>query len=181
MPPECYQPAPDLGLFGQSAKNLNEILIHLRRSALKKSAAASDKESVPSEDSLLAGLVVNHIVANVARGVARSVKRGDFKVSNVELLAVRRLFVHARDTVVRAVDPQTGNELVKLLIATRMIKVVVSREDVGNLGVSGLFVGREKLGGLDGINDRRGVGGFVDEDVAKARESQWGFRVLIND
>lgn len=75
------------------------------------------------------------VIAYVTGSVARSLQTLNRQLADIDDVAVFDLAVHSLDPVVTAVDLQVRKLLRHILIATRVIHVMVSRQDLREIDV----------------------------------------------
>ena len=136
---------------------------HLLRRALEKAAAAAHEERVACEERAVLFAAARDEVRGVAIRVGRRVHALHLEAAERQDLPVFDLAGH-RLHVLAADDLRVGHELLELLVASGVIKVVVGGQDKLDHGADVLSC-LERLLRLHGVHDGRLLGYIVDDQI----------------
>ena len=153
-----------LGVRRQLPEDVDQILVHLLRVPLEEPAAAAEEERVPGEDDPVRGGGAGHVVADVARGVARREQAGDLQPAHPQRVAVLHQPGDPVYPRVPADDVQPRHLGHHLLVAPGVVPVVVGGQHGGQHHP--LLLDRPHDGvWVDGVHDGGLPGLLVDQEV----------------
>ena len=154
--------AVDLRPVGQR-RELGGGREHLLRRALEEATAAAHEERIACEERAVLFAAARHEVRCMAIGMCRRVHAGNLDAAERQHIAVSNLARH-RLHVLATDDLDVGHEILELLVASRMIKMVVGRQHKLDRRTS-ILSRLQDLLRLDGVDDGGLLRGIVDHQV----------------